>query len=140
MNTAERLVVDLALQPNGCLEWNGSRTRGYGQFTLARMVYKTHRLAWELAFGPIPDGMAVCHYCDNPPCCQTQPTEGYPKGHLFLGTRKQNSADMIAKGRHFNQSKTHCKNGHEFTPENTFVRPASGYRNCVTCRRESQRV
>jgi hypothetical protein len=50
-----------------------------------------HRLAWTLARGPIPDGMEVCHSCDNPPCVNDS--------HFFLGTQSDNSKDMWAKGR-----------------------------------------
>lgn len=50
-----------------------------------------HRVAWELANGPIPDGMVIMHRCDNPPCVELS--------HLVLGTQKENIADKYAKGR-----------------------------------------
>jgi DNA modification methylase len=78
----------------GCWTWTASRDiQGYGRFALnakKRNVY-AHRLAWELANGPIPDGMHVLHYCDNPPCVRP--------AHLFIGSHADNMRDMAAKGR-----------------------------------------
>jgi len=121
--------------PNGCLEWTGSTVRDYGRIGVNGRLMLTHRLAWELANGPIPDGLFVCHHCDNPPCAQTDPTEGYPEGHLFLGTEADNAADMVAKGRHDNgfSARTHCPQGHLYDEANTYV-ASSGWRQCKTCR------
>ena len=52
---------------------------------------RAHRVAWFEANGPIPDGMEVCHSCDNPPCENVD--------HLFLGTHRENMHDAIQKGR-----------------------------------------
>lgn len=79
--------------PDECWEWQAYRDQsGYGRFTPTdRNQQPAHRVAWELTHGPIPDGMFVCHHCDNPPCCN--PT------HLFLGAPVDNTHDMIAKDR-----------------------------------------
>jgi hypothetical protein len=80
------------LKGPGCWEWQGQRLpSGYGVLEFERRAYYAHRLAWMRLFGPIPDGIHVCHTCDNPPCCRD--------GHHFLGTAKQNTADARAKGR-----------------------------------------
>ena len=77
---------------SGCLEWVGGHTSmGYGAVLWEGKNWRVHRLAWTLAFGPIPEGMLVCHRCDNPPC--SEPT------HLSLGTQADNVADAFAKGR-----------------------------------------
>lgn len=80
--------------PNGCREWQGTRRQGsgYGQVRVGGRLLSAHRVAWERAFGPIPEGLFVCHRCDNPPCVELT--------HLFLGTCADNNADKLAKARH----------------------------------------
>ena len=133
---AERLARRLVLTDNGCLEWTGSANKqGYGSIGVGGSgnTGPTHRVAWALANGPIPDGLDVLHHCDNPPCCQTEPTEGYPDGHLFLGTDFDNMADMVAKGRG-NVGKTHCPSNHAYDEVNTYF-DKNGGRSCKECSR-----
>lgn len=67
----------------------------------------------------------ICHHCDVRNCVNPS--------HLFLGDNKANMEDRSRKGRHPNSLKTHCAKGHPYSPENTHVRPASGYRHCREC-------
>jgi len=134
---AERFTASLIRTPNGCLEWTRHRTpQGYGQMGKGVLA---HRFAWELAYGPIPDGLCVLHHCDNPPCCETSPSEAYPDGHLFLGTKADNNADMLAKKRgrqgEAQRAITHCPQGHAYDEANTHVTP-KGYRRCRACARD----
>ncbi len=77
---------------DGCWVWNGANNGvGYGQVNIMKRRRYAHRIMYEDAFGPIPKGLFVLHRCDNRACCK--PT------HLFLGTAKDNTHDMLAKGR-----------------------------------------
>ena len=137
MTVTERLAAGLERKPNGCLEWTKSTNRnGYGLIGFDGKCRLAHRVAWELANGPIPDGLNVLHHCDNPPCCDTEKC-------LFLGTQADNVADMEAKGRgrfgQYQRERTHCKAGHKFSGSNLRMSPR-GTRICMECRRTRQRV
>lgn len=74
-----------------CWSWSGHSHKGYGRVCIDYKYKQAHRVSWELHFGPIPEGMLVCHKCDNPPCTN-------PK-HLFIGSHLDNNDDKISKGR-----------------------------------------
>lgn len=77
---------------DGCWLWTGCKDwAGYGVFSYALKRVSAHRMVWKIANGDIPSGMVIRHKCDNPGCVN-------PK-HLELGTYRDNSLDMIARGR-----------------------------------------
>lgn len=80
---------------SGCIIWTGTlNDRGYGQLQLGRPVGMkyAHRIAWVLKHGDLQDDLMVLHRCDQPRCVNAD--------HLFLGTAKDNTDDMVRKSRH----------------------------------------
>ena len=106
---ATRIMLNVDVNENGCLVWNKSVSHnGYGLMNVGGKNARVHRVAFELAFGDIPEGKQVCHSCDNPPCCNPN--------HLFLGTAKQNAEDRDSKGRGGKRT-----NGYKLTVEDVLL-------------------
>ncbi len=95
MTIVERFEANIARCPmSGCWLWLGTAGTkgGYGRLRIEGTRWiRAHRFAWQLWRGHIPDGLSVLHRCDTPLCVNPN--------HLFLGTPKDNVADMVAKGR-----------------------------------------
>jgi len=90
----ERYWEKVDKSEDGCWNWTSALDGwGYGVFFLKdrSCAFKAHRLSWEIHFGPIPEGMLICHHCDNPKCVRPD--------HLFVGTPKDNIRDCVNKGR-----------------------------------------
>ncbi len=116
-----------------CWEWLASKTPdGYGRFFGKGVFVYAHRFAWEALVGPIPDGFHIDHLCRNHSCVNPD--------HLEPVTNAENSRRGVAASvrKMLAARQTHCKHGHEWTPENTYMKPAkdgSFSRVCLICRR-----
>jgi predicted DNA-binding protein (UPF0251 family) len=93
-----------------CWPWSGARNGcGYGSIRYGGVTLLTHRLAWSLTNGAVPEGLAVLHRCDNPACCNP--------AHLFLGTQDDNMKDCARKGRIVNADISGNANPSRMHPE-----------------------
>ena len=107
-----------------CWLWTGFIDRsGYGRSTFGERTLYIHRAAYELLVGPIPVGLTLDHLCRKRSCCNPD--------HLEPVTNAENMRRGTGPAA-INARKTHCKRGHEFTPENTYR--DGGRRVCRTCK------
>lgn len=126
--------VEVPDQPSCCWRWVKAKDdRGYGSVSVTRngkqKFYRAHRVAYTLLIGPIPDGLPLDHLCKTLPCINPdhlEPVE--PRINTIRGASPSSR----------NRIKTHCVNGHEFTPGNTY-RTSRGGRHCLTCMRNNDR-
>jgi hypothetical protein len=115
----------------GCWLWVGGITKyGYGNIWADGGTRSAHRVAYELAIGPIPDGHQIDHLCKVRHCVNPD--------HLEAVTPVVNNARSNSPSAG-NKDKTHCKHGHEFTAENTYIHPQRGTRQCRACQRINEK-
>ena len=136
MSTMERILKKVTVRTDGCWQFTGAVWRGYGRIHVDSGTRLVHRVAWEAANGPIPDGLTIEHRCNNTLCVNTE--------HMELVTRAENArrARMRTGWGEHQRRKTHCRNGHPFTPENTHIVQRSNgktERRCKTCARDAER-
>ena len=118
--------VDFHSSPDGCWLWQGSTSRGYGRLVTESENY-VHRIAYEAVVGKIPEETTLDHLCRVRNCVNPD--------HL----EPVSLAENILRGNGVaarNARKTHCKRGHMFTPENTYLIPSGG-RACRECQRDN---
>lgn len=117
--------------PEDCWIWQGCTDRGgYGLFTGERghpipYMSMAHRWSYYAAVGPVPDGLELDHLCNVRACINP--------AHLEPVTRQENQ-------RRRSERQTHCKWGHEFTDQNTYIHATSGARVCRRCQANRQRA
>lgn len=113
--------------PTGCIEYTGSRNEfGYGLIQIDGKCRSAHRKSYELARGPIPEGLHIDHLCRNPPCVNP--------AHLEPVTCKENIMRSPVAPAAINAAKTHCPQGHPYDEANTYM-ISDGRRQCRTCQR-----
>jgi len=114
-----KIIID---EKTDCWNWQGGKNNiGYGLIRDGKRMRTTHRVSYELNNGQIPTNLVVCHKCDNPKCINPD--------HLWVGTRKDNTQDMMKKGRHksnpdlnWKQKRTVCEHCNKDVAVNVYSR------------------
>lgn len=123
-----RFVAKVEYSEDGCWLWTASvDSYGYGQFhmSIGPKTRKAHRVAFELEYGPVPEGLEPDHTCRVNRCVRPEHLEAVPH---------QENIDRAFRSR------SHFRCGHSRTPENIYVRPSSGHRRCRICKSRQEQA
>lgn len=137
----ERLLSKVE-KTDSCWLWTACKNKkGYGQIVLRKKHWLAHRLSYTVFKGGIPDGMFVCHSCDNPSCLNPD--------HLWVGSSLDNQRDSHSKGRTSyakngpqHQRRSHCRIGHDYLVTGIYEQVKSDgrvSRSCMECRKVSEK-
>lgn len=114
-----------------CIVWTAAKSRlGYGHMGVDGRTREVHRVAYEAFVGPVPEGLTLDHLCRNRACVNPDHLEPVPHRENVL--RGEGPTAVNAR-------KTHCKRGHELSPENVYINATSGSRQCRPCARLIER-
>lgn len=128
----QRIMSRTRRTASGCWQWTGHvLPSGYAEVCFRGKNHRVHRLMYEAANGPIPEGLDVLHSCDNTLC--------FNPAHLSVGEQAENSRQSVDRGRHAKIQNTHCPAGHSYA-EHAWINPRTGWRACKTCNRIKQRL
>lgn len=128
----QRIMAKTIRTASGCWQWTGYvLPSGYAEISFRSKQCRVHRLMYEAANGPIPDGMDVLHSCDNTLC--------FNPAHLSLGTDSENITQSVERKRHAKSRNTCCPAGHSFA-EHGWINPRTGWRACKACNRIKYRL
>jgi hypothetical protein len=156
----ERFLKRITIASSGCWEMNGFHDRdGYAQFHKHKGNSKAHRISYEWHKCKIPQGFTIDHLCKNTGCVnpdhletvtiqensRRHNAEGYKKWWNNLSANDKaafvnqvsKKASQIAATKKLNA--THCRRGHEWKPESTYIVPKSGHRRCNVCFMETRK-